>query len=72
LIYEPPAVELIVPIEKIQTAAITHAKNTAKFIKKKITGTSMILKVLPTKSAAASKIAMEITRDLHMHIIAQK
>ena len=41
-------------------------------MKKNIIGTNIILKVYPTKSAAASKIAIEITSDLHMQSIAVK
>lgn len=55
------------PIEKTQTAPKAHKKKIAKFTKKKIIGISIILNVDPTKSAAASKIAIEITRVLHKH-----
>ena len=41
-------------------------------MKKNIIGTKIILKVLLTKSAAASRMAMEMISDLHMHIIAMK
>lgn len=41
-------------------------------MKKNMMGTKMILKVLPTKSAAASRIAIDITSDLHMQSIAAK
>jgi hypothetical protein len=60
------------PIENTQTAATIHKKNTAKLIKKNIIGTEIILKVDPTKSAAASKIAIDMTSVLHMQIMAQR
>jgi hypothetical protein len=69
---EPGVTLSIVPIENTQTAAMIHIKNTAKLMKKKMIGTEMILKVDPTKSAAASKIAIEIIKVLHMQTIANK
>lgn len=52
------------PIEKTQTIATIQRKKTKKLIKKNMTGTIMILNVLETKSAAASRIAMEMTNVL--------
>lgn len=69
---DPSCDDVIVPIEKMHTAAIAHAANTVKLMKKKTIGTRIILKVLPRKSAAASSMAIEITIDLHMHITDKK
>ena len=44
-------------------------KKTKKLMKKNTTGTRTTLNVLATKSAVASKIAIEIMSVLHMHNI---
>lgn len=62
----------IVPIEKTQRAPTDHPKNMMKLMKKNTIGTNMTLKVDPTKSAAASRIAIDITRVLHMHNMVSK
>ena len=43
-----------------------------KLMKKNMIGTNRILKVEPTKSAAASRIAIDMTRVLHMHNMVSK
>lgn len=60
----------MVPIENTHTAATAQRAMTAKLMKKKMIGTKIILKVEPTKSAAASKIAIEITKVLQKQSIA--
>ena len=60
------------PIENTETAPTAHRANTPKLTKKKTIGTRITLNVEPTKSAEASRIAIEITRVLHKQSIAPR